>query len=204
MLAGVPVDRRVFAEIPRLVIGGGLDRMVSLDDTVVLVTAVVAALAACGPATKLTAVWRTPDTIGPRFQKILVVAQAPSPSQRRSVEAALVRIDVLGIERRWQERCRLVGRIDLRAGEVPDVGDRLGPDGEVLVDSDDGPYILEDSNGPVVKPVVKAAVLVELAQQYRFRDGSGAAAVPAHWGHGHVVGAGATSLLAALRKATVA
>jgi pimeloyl-ACP methyl ester carboxylesterase len=32
MLAGVSVDRRVFAEVPRLVIGGGLDRLVSLDD----------------------------------------------------------------------------------------------------------------------------------------------------------------------------
>jgi pimeloyl-ACP methyl ester carboxylesterase len=33
VLSGVPVDRRVFAEVPRLVIGGGLDRLVSLDDT---------------------------------------------------------------------------------------------------------------------------------------------------------------------------
>jgi pimeloyl-ACP methyl ester carboxylesterase len=32
MLAGVSVDRRVFAEIPRMVIGGGLDRTVTLDD----------------------------------------------------------------------------------------------------------------------------------------------------------------------------
>jgi hypothetical protein len=80
----------------------------------------------------------------------------------------------------------------------------LDSNGDVLVDSNDEPYIVEDSNGPVVKPVVKAAVLVELAQQYRFRDGSGAAAVPPHWGHGYVLGAGATSLLTALRKSTVA
>ena len=33
MLAGVPVDRRPFAAIPRLVIGGGLDRAVSLDES---------------------------------------------------------------------------------------------------------------------------------------------------------------------------
>jgi pimeloyl-ACP methyl ester carboxylesterase len=33
VLAGVPVDRRVFAEVPRLVIGGGLDRTVPLDDS---------------------------------------------------------------------------------------------------------------------------------------------------------------------------
>ncbi len=32
MLAGVPVDRRPFQSIPRLVIGGGLDRTVDLDD----------------------------------------------------------------------------------------------------------------------------------------------------------------------------
>jgi pimeloyl-ACP methyl ester carboxylesterase len=32
MLAGVPIERRVFAEVPRLVIGGGLDRTVALDD----------------------------------------------------------------------------------------------------------------------------------------------------------------------------
>ena len=80
----------------------------------VLVTPVIAALAACGPTTKLTAVWRTPDTIGPRFQKILVVAQAPSPSQRRSVETALVRniprgvpsYTVLGDARRQGRRTR--------------------------------------------------------------------------------------------------
>ena len=33
MLAGVPVDRRVVSEVPRLVIGGGLDRTVSLTDS---------------------------------------------------------------------------------------------------------------------------------------------------------------------------
>ena len=77
-------------------------------------------------------------------------------------------------------------------------------EGNVIEDSNGDPIPLEDSNGPVVKPVVMAAVLVELGQQYRFRDGSDAAAVPSHWGHGHVLGAGATSLLAATRKATVA
>ena len=33
MLAGVPVDRRGVADIPRLVIGAGLDRTVTLDDS---------------------------------------------------------------------------------------------------------------------------------------------------------------------------
>lgn len=78
-------------------------------------------------------------------------------------------------------------------------------DGNVLTDSAEVPIIALDSNGEAtVKPRVKAAVLVELAQQYRFRDGSGAAAVPAHAGHGYVLGTGATSLLNALRKTTVA
>lgn len=70
-------------------------------------------------------------------------------------------------------------------------------------DSAGDPIPLEDSNGLVVRPIVRAAVLVELAQQYRFRDGSGAAAVPTHWGHGFTLGAGATSLLTPLRKATL-
>jgi hypothetical protein len=33
MLAGVPIERRVLAEVPRLVIGGGLDRTVTLDES---------------------------------------------------------------------------------------------------------------------------------------------------------------------------
>jgi hypothetical protein len=77
-------------------------------------------------------------------------------------------------------------------------------DGDVIVDSNGDPIPLEDSNGMTVKPQVMAAVLVELGQQCRFRDGSDAAAVPSHWGHGYVLGAGATSLLASLRKSTVA
>ena len=77
-------------------------------------------------------------------------------------------------------------------------------DGVILKDSNDEPIILEDSNGPVIKPLVNAACLVEISQQYRFRDGSGAAAVPAHWAHGYVLGAGATSLLSGLRKSTLA
>lgn len=76
-------------------------------------------------------------------------------------------------------------------------------DGVVQVDSSDEPIILEDSSGPIVKPVVMAACLVELAQQYRFRDGSGASEVSPHAGHGYVLGRGATSLLNGLRKGTV-
>jgi hypothetical protein len=72
-----------------------------------------------------------------------------------------------------------------------------------ILDSNGDPIPAEDSSGPIVKPMVKSAVLVELAQQRRFTDGSGAAAVPSHWGHGYVLGAGATSLLVALRKSTI-
>ena len=80
----------------------------------------------------------------------------------------------------------------------------LDAEGNVIEDSNGDPIPAEDSNGPIVKPLVRAATLLELAQQYRFRDGSGAAAVPSHWGHGYVLGAGATSLLVASRKSTVA
>lgn len=77
--------------------------------------------------------------------------------------------------------------------------------GNVLIDSNGDPIPELDGEGePIIKPLVSAAVLVELAQQYRFRDGSGAAAVPSHAGHGYVLGAGATSLLNGLRKSTVA
>lgn len=77
--------------------------------------------------------------------------------------------------------------------------------GEVIEDSNGDQTPAVDENGDqIVRPQVKAAVLVELGQQYRFRDGSGAAAAPSHWGHGYVLGAGATSLLASLRKSTIA
>lgn len=62
----------------------------------------------------------------------------------------------------------------------------------------------DDYGKPIIRPVVKAAVLLELAQQYRFRDGSDAPRVAAHEGHGYVLGAGATALLAPLRRSTVA
>lgn len=73
-----------------------------------------------------------------------------------------------------------------------------------IVDSNGNPIPLVDSAGQgIVSPRVRGAILVELAMQYRFRDGDQAPAVPSHWGHGHVLCAGATSLLVAQRKATV-
>jgi hypothetical protein len=77
-------------------------------------------------------------------------------------------------------------------------------EGNVIEDSNGDPIPFEDSNGYTVKPLVAGAVLVELAQQYRFRDGSDATAVPSHWGHGYILGAGATSLLSGSRKSTLA
>lgn len=73
----------------------------------------------------------------------------------------------------------------------------------IVLDSSGDPYPLEDSNGPIVKPVVKMATLVELAVQYRFRDGKDAPAVPSHWGYGYTLSAGPTSLLTPLRKSTL-
>jgi len=81
----------------------------------------------------------------------------------------------------------------------------LDADGNVVEDSNGDPIPLEDSNGDfTVKPVVKAATLVEIASQFRFRDGDGAPAVPSHAGHGYVLSAGPTSLLLGLRRSTVA
>ena len=56
------------------------------------------------------------------------------PRQPQAREPSHDAREALGIERRWQHRCRLVGRIDLRAGEVPDVGDRRKEIARELVD----------------------------------------------------------------------
>lgn len=80
----------------------------------------------------------------------------------------------------------------------------LDSNGDPLLDSDGGQIPAENSNGDFIPlPVVKAATLVELASQFRFRDGDGVAAVPSHWGHGYVLSAGPTSLLTGLRRSTV-
>jgi hypothetical protein len=76
--------------------------------------------------------------------------------------------------------------------------------GEPIEDSNGDQFPILDSNGdPTTKPMVKAATLVEIASQFRFRDGDGVATVPSNWGHGHVLCMGATSLLVAARKPTV-
>ena len=79
-------------------------------------------------------------------------------------------------------------------------------DGEPVLDSDGRPVVMLDSDGePVVRWAVKAACLVELERQYRFRGGEGGATdEPAANGWGYTLGKGATALLTPLRKPTVA
>src|SRR5690554_1847270 len=79
-------------------------------------------------------------------------------------------------------------------------------DGNIVRDSDGNPVPLLDSDGePVVKPVVRAACLLELASQYRFREGEGKDnAVPAHEGYGHgLTSKAAVALLTTIRRPTV-
>lgn len=80
-------------------------------------------------------------------------------------------------------------------------------DGNIVRDSDGNPVPLLDSDGePVVKPVVRAACLLELASQYRFREGEGRDnAVPSHEGYGHgLTSKAAVALLTTIRRPTVA
>jgi hypothetical protein len=79
-------------------------------------------------------------------------------------------------------------------------------DGNIVRDSDGNPVPLLDSDGePVVKPVVRAACLLELASQYRFREGEGRDnAVPSHEGYGHgLTSKAAVALLTTIRRPTV-
>lgn len=82
----------------------------------------------------------------------------------------------------------------------------LDADGNPVIDSNGDEIPVIDSNGEMtVKPVVKAAVLVELAGQFRYREGEGVDnVVPSEAGHGYMLNKGATALLASLRKSTLA
>lgn len=78
-------------------------------------------------------------------------------------------------------------------------------EGNPVVDSAGDEVPAVDSAGDyTVKPAVKAAVLVELASQFRFREGEGENVVPAEAGHGYMLSKGATALLVACRKSTIA
>ena len=76
--------------------------------------------------------------------------------------------------------------------------------GEVVLDSNGDPVAALDSSlEPVVRAEVQGAVLVELASQYRYREGEGDNVVPDAAGHGYVLNKASTSLLQPLRRSTV-
>jgi hypothetical protein len=79
--------------------------------------------------------------------------------------------------------------------------------GDIMRDSAGDPIPQEDSNGPVVNPSVRAAVLIELAYQFRFREGEGehTATGDLYSGrYGYTLSRGATAILSGIRKSTVA
>lgn len=79
-----------------------------------------------------------------------------------------------------------------------------------VAEVDSGGVVVDSSGDPVpalplaARPVVKAATLIELERQYRFRGGESEADVQSHEGRGYTLGKGATALLSGLRKSTVA
>lgn len=81
----------------------------------------------------------------------------------------------------------------------------LDSDGNPILNSDGEPYPEVDSDGnDVVRWSVKAAVLVELASQYRYREGEGKENVmPPDAGYGYVLNKVSTNLLTPLRRPTV-
>jgi hypothetical protein len=82
----------------------------------------------------------------------------------------------------------------------------IDSDGEMVLDSEGTPVNVLDSAGDfLVVPAVRAACLIELERQYRFRGGEGVETeVPQEAGHGYTLGRGATALLTPLRRSTVA
>ncbi len=77
--------------------------------------------------------------------------------------------------------------------------------GEVVRDSSGTPLpVLDSDDQPILQPAVIAATLLELASQYRYREGEGDNVVPSDAGHGYVLSRAATAQLAPLRRATVA
>src|SRR6187431_743247 len=74
----------------------------------------------------------------------------------------------------------------------------------ILDSNGDQVPVVDTSGSYEVKPTVRAAVLVELASQFRFRDGNDVATVPADGGYGYTLCNAATALLSPLRKSTVA
>lgn len=80
----------------------------------------------------------------------------------------------------------------------------LDANNDPVIDSSGDQVPVVDTSGHYeVKPSVRAAVLVELASQYRFREGDGVATVPSEAGYGYTLCNAATALLSPLRKSTV-
>jgi hypothetical protein len=78
----------------------------------------------------------------------------------------------------------------------------LDTNGDVVVDSNGDPI---PELPLVVRPKVKAAALIELAAQYRYREGEGQQnQVSPDAGYGYVLNKTSTALLASIRKSTVA
>lgn len=77
--------------------------------------------------------------------------------------------------------------------------------GDVIEDSSGDPIPALDEDGAgTVRAVVRAAVLVELASQYRYRDGEGTDnVVTPDAGHGYTLNKASTALLSGLRKSTL-
>lgn len=77
--------------------------------------------------------------------------------------------------------------------------------GELILDTAGLPMpVMSDDGEPLLHPSVIAATLLELASQYRYREGEGDNTVPADAGHGYVLSRAATAQLAPLRRTTVA
>jgi len=78
--------------------------------------------------------------------------------------------------------------------------------GDIVLDSAGNPIPALDSSGmPILLPQVRAAVLLELASLYRYRDGEGVDnVVQAHEGYGYALNKASTAILSALRKPTLA
>lgn len=81
----------------------------------------------------------------------------------------------------------------------------LDSSGDMVLDSSGDPEPQLDGSGdPILRKQVKAAVLLELASQFKYREGEGENTVPAHEGHGYALTRAATAILSPLRKTTVA
>lgn len=81
-------------------------------------------------------------------------------------------------------------------------------DGTVVIDSSGDPVPEVDSSGEkTVQPIVRMAVLLELASQNRFREGEGDNGMPMDGRfdgpYGYILSKGATALLSGLRKPTM-